>query len=374
MKAKATILTILLAVFYPFTFLVPFHRNRITFISLEHANLSKDFKVLYDRLCKSGQYDLKLVLFKFEPTIWGNFRYGLACVRQLFAVASSRLVLLDYNNFVIAKFPHRQRTKVMQVWHATGALKKFGNAVRRDYAIQHYDYAIVNSDFYQPIFAEAFNVPEAQVLVTGIPNNDKLFSTDFVSTTRARLLAEYPQLQGKKVVTYAPTFRGRITTAIHEVEADLAKVKAALGDDYVVVYKAHPLVEHSKYNHVPGVYELGDELISSTFCVTDVLVTDYSAIAIDWMVFDKPVISFAPDYKGYHRRPGFFIDYRHEFPGPITRNEAQLVAEIQSVDTPKAQAAAKRRRERFSHKVYRYMDGQSTGRVVAAIETIMQQV
>ncbi|MDU0402414.1 hypothetical protein KF7HA_00717 [Lactococcus lactis] len=33
--------------------------------------------------------------------------------------------------------------------------------------------SIVNSDFLKPIFARAFNLLESQVMVTGIPNNEK---------------------------------------------------------------------------------------------------------------------------------------------------------------------------------------------------------
>ncbi len=95
-------------------------------------------------------------------------------------IESSRLVIIDYNNFVVSKFPHRKNVKVLQLWHATGALKKFGNDVERDYIVNHYDYTIVNSDFLKPIFARAFNVIEDQVFVTGIPNNDKIFDQNFV--------------------------------------------------------------------------------------------------------------------------------------------------------------------------------------------------
>lgn len=50
MKTKSIILTIILGIFYPFSLIPGVRRNRITFISLEHDNLSKDFKLIYERL------------------------------------------------------------------------------------------------------------------------------------------------------------------------------------------------------------------------------------------------------------------------------------------------------------------------------------
>ena len=46
MKTKSIILTIILGIFYPFSLILRVKKNRITFISLEHDNLSKDFKLI----------------------------------------------------------------------------------------------------------------------------------------------------------------------------------------------------------------------------------------------------------------------------------------------------------------------------------------
>ena len=81
MKTKSIILTIILGIFYPFAFISRVKQNRITFISLEHDNLSKDFKLIYDRLSEKNKYELRTVLFKFESSLWGNIKYGYACIR-----------------------------------------------------------------------------------------------------------------------------------------------------------------------------------------------------------------------------------------------------------------------------------------------------
>jgi len=367
MKLKSVILTIILGIFYPFSLLFKVRRNRITFISLEHANLSKDFRLLYDRLQRDSEYDLQTVLFKFEPDFWGNLRYGLACIRQLFLIQSSRLVIIDYNNFVVSRFPHKKKVKVLQLWHATGALKQFGNDVDRDYVIHHYDYVIANSDFFKPIYSRAFNIPESCVKVTGIPNNDKIFKPEFVEKTKKHLLEKYPELRGKTVITYAPTFRGRISTRFKEAKIDLEALHQKLGNDYEIIYKAHPLIAHSKYAENPNVLFIKDELISSIFCVTDILISDYSAITIDWMAFNKPVVAYVPDLKKYAHKPGLNIDYMSEFPGAVVKDEEGLVKALKAGDIQEDQ----QRRARFTNKMYKYLDGEATGRVFELIKAIM---
>lgn len=369
MRLKSIVLTVILALFYPFTFLFRVHQNRITFISLEHDNLSKDFKILHDELSAKQEYEIKTLLFKFQPTFLGQLQYGLACIQQLFVLQSSKLVIIDYNNFVISKFLHRKGVKVLEIWHATAALKNFGNCVQRDYEIKNYDYAIANSDFYKGVYAQAFNLPEENVLVTGIPNNDKIFNDHFVQDTKARLLEKYPVLANKKVITYAPTFRGRISTYFKEAKIDLARVHQALGEDYVIIYKAHPLISGSAYENNPHVLFIEEEPISSIFCITDVLITDYSAIAVDWMVFDKPIIAYVPDFKSYSKKPGLTIDYLQEFPGAVTFNEGELIQALQATDSTSYQ----KERALFFKKTYNYCDGKATERVLKVIEDLMTE-
>ncbi|WP_270316004.1 CDP-glycerol glycerophosphotransferase family protein [Lactococcus petauri] len=369
MKIKSIVLTFILALFYPFTFLCRVHQNRITFISLEHENLSKDFKILHDELVVNQEYEIKTLLFKFQPTFWGQLQYGLSCIQQLFVLQSSKLVIIDYNNFVISKFPHRKEVKVLEIWHATAALKNFGNCVQRDYEIKNYDYAIANSDFYKRVYAQAFQLPESHVMVTGIPNNDKIFDEHFVKATKEQLLRKYPALVGKKVITYAPTFRGRISTYFKEVKLDLARVYQDLGEDYIIIYKAHPLISASAYESNPHVLFIEEEPISLIFCVTDVLVTDYSAIAVDWMVFDKPIVAYVPDFKSYSKKPGLTIDYLQEFPGDVTFNENELIQALQTTD----RASYKKERATFFQKTYNYRDGKATERVLRLIEDLMAE-
>ena len=367
MKIKSIILTIWLSLFYPFTYLVPLNKRRVAFVSLEHETLANDFKLIYQQLEKQPDIDLRTAMFKFTPNLIGNVKYAFACVHQLFLIQSSAVVLLDYNNYVVSRFPHRKGVRIVELWHATGALKKFGNEVARDYRIKNYDYVIANSDFFKQPYATAFNIDANRVVVTGIPLNDKLFDDKYKSTTRAAIMTKYPQLAGKTVVTYAPTFRGRIGTKIVEAPGDVDHIASLLTDDYVLAYKPHPLVSNVIDTKNPRVLKLDGIAIDDLFCATDILITDYSAITIDWMAFNKPVIAFTPDLDKYASSRGLLINYEQDFPGAITRTETELAETIMSTNLD----SNSDKRAKFKAMVYKYDDGRSTARVVDFIKELI---
>ncbi|WP_127850170.1 CDP-glycerol glycerophosphotransferase family protein [Lacticaseibacillus hulanensis] len=367
MKIKSIVLTIWLSLFYPFTYLLKLNKKRVAFVSLEHDKLANDFELIYQQLEKQSDIDLRTSLFKFTPNLIGNVKYAFACVHQLFLIQSSAVVLLDYNNYVVSRFPHRKGVRIVELWHATGALKKFGNEVARDYRIKNYDYVIANSAFFKQPYAAAFNIDKNRVVVTGIPLNDKLFDDQYKSETRMNVLQKYPQLVGKTVVTYAPTFRGRIGTKIIEAPGNVDKIASLLTDDYVVAYKPHPLVSNVIDTKNSRVLRIDDITINDLFCATDILVTDYSAITIDWMAFNKPVIAFTPDLDKYANTRGLLINYEQEFPGPITKTEIELAETIMSTDVN----SNSDKRAKFKAMVYEYDDGESTARVVDFIKKMI---
>lgn len=84
--------------------------------------MSGDFKLIDKQLRHENKYDIHYILLKFEKNLWGNFKYFLNCLKQLVEIKKSSLVILNDNNYVIS---HMKPTnvKVLQVWHACGAVK-----------------------------------------------------------------------------------------------------------------------------------------------------------------------------------------------------------------------------------------------------------
>ena len=137
-----------------------------------------------------------------------------------------------------------------------------------------------------------------------------------MAQARARVLAAFPQLAGRRVVLYAPTFRGRGPDKRPAEGLDPAALRALLPPEYALVLKSHPnldpqLVATSGYDAVIDPAAEIDEV----FAATDVFVTDYSSSIFEWAVLRRPLIVLVPDLAEYERDPGLYLDYRTQMIG-----------------------------------------------------------
>jgi len=366
MKLKRWIMDIVLTMLRPFLLFMKINPNKITFISLESTILTGDFQLVAIELEKYRNYEVKYILVKFEKTLKGYIEYFFSCIHQFFAINTSRVVILDYNNYVANGFK-RKGVQVLQLWHATGAIKKFGNDAFRDYPINGYDALIVNSEAFKPIFASAFSMDESKIHVTGIPKTDRFFNEDKRKSDRVLLESIYPQIKNKKVILYAPTFRGKLFHGFNHMNIDLQKVIASLDDDYVILYKMHPLISEVCFEDSDRVINCNSMSIRKLFSITDFLISDYSAIIYDFSVYEKPMIFYTPDLEEYEQKVGIYFDYKTEIPGPICETEEELIACLKenTFDLDKV--------KQFKHKYFQYFDGKSTQRVVSLIDELMKK-
>jgi CDP-ribitol ribitolphosphotransferase len=166
---------------------------------------------------------------------------------------------------------------------------------------------------------------------------------------------------GRRVVLYAPTFRGdSVTDARATDDLDLGVLRAALGDDHVLLIRLHPFIRSST--------TIGPELrgfaidvsdhpdINELMLVSDVLVTDYSSAIYEFALLGRPMVFFAPDYDAYERERGFYFDYRTGVPGPIFETTEALAAYLRAGEFDLDRV------ERFRRASFDVADGRSTVR------------
>ena len=345
---------------------VKIQENKITFISYKSEKLEKEFKLIAKSLEKEGKYNLVYILIKYQNTLIGKIKYLFNCVKQLYHINTSKIVILDYNNFVVSNFK-RKETKVIQVWHASGAIKKFGNDIKREYEIKNYDYILSSSKFWEDIYSSAFNVSKESVIPLGIPRTDILFNPKKLKKYKSDILQKYPKIRNKKVVLYAPTFRGDPINGVSYQKIDLKYIKNKLGSDYIIIYKLHPWLEEVKMYHEndDGIINGNKESIKKLFAVTDYLICDYSAVIFDFSILEKPMIFFVPDLEEYKNDRGMYEEYEKFIPGPICKTEDDVLNVIENycfnIDELKE----------FKNKYFDFKDGKSTERVVDFIKNLI---
>jgi CDP-glycerol glycerophosphotransferase (TagB/SpsB family) len=304
------------------------------------------------------------------------WRHILFAVRSGYHLAASRVFVVDDYFFPMYVITPRAGTTRIQVWHAAGAFKKFGYSVvdkafGADSSLvdkvaihSNYDLALVSSMRIAPHYAEAFNA--RQDIFTshlGIPRTDLFGDPERRAVAEASVRARFPQLAGRKVVLYAPTFRGKsIRRARYADLMDLDAMHAGLGDEWVVLLKLHPFVRRAV--RIPD--NLRDFVIDASsepdvnelMLVADVLVTDYSSVIYEFALLARPILFLAPDEGAYDRERGFYFDFRAEAPGPIFDTTDGLAAAIAAGGHDLDRVRA------FANASFDVTDGRATQRLV----------
>ena len=317
-------------------------RDRVVLASSHTSRLSGNLEFIADELARRNMSSHVVVLATTSRRgLLGTFATFAAGVRAEYYLATSRLFVVDDYFFPLYVVTPKPGTTVVQTWHASGAFKKVGYSVldksfgASEELVRHvrihsnYDVVLVGSQTAVPAYAEAFGQPpERFVSSLGIPRTDLFFDAQRVASTAAAVRAKYSLREGKRVVLYAPTFRGdsRHEASYHD-HLDLEVMHERLGDSAVLLLRLHPFVashtaiDPSLAGFVINVSDHPD--INELMLVSDILVTDYSSAIFEFALLGRPMAFFAPDFEDYEAERGFYFHYVDQVPGPIfTTSEA----------------------------------------------------
>lgn len=364
MGIKKVIIYALLRFLSIFLCFTKIDRDKITFVTLTSGELTGDFKLLASELEKTKRYKVRYILIRFEKNLKGDFLYLLNCIKQLFVINTSALVIINDNNYVISNFK-RKGVKVLQVWHACGAVKKFGNDIAREYPIRNYDYVLSTSKKWKPVYARAFDVPEERVLPLGMPRTDVLFHENILEQYREKMLQKYPVLHGKYVVLYAPTFRGNIVKGLRYDRLDVKKLIHRLPENYVLLTRMHPLLNDVSLGEHERILNMDHEELNKLLAVTDCFISDYSSIVFDYSVLEKKMVFYVSDLEEYKNEIGLNVEYEM-MPGKICRTEEELAEALSE------RSYDKERVRQFKEEYFTYRDGKSVERITKFVERIMK--
>jgi CDP-ribitol ribitolphosphotransferase len=286
--------------------------------------------------------------------------YLLHLIGATWALQRARVTVID-NAWLPAHITTpRAGCSVIQVWHAEGAYKRFGHATRgassgadgalRELIHRGYSDALVSSESVRPAYAEAFRMPLDHVHAVGPLRGAWLADPATVSSRKRTLLAGYPELTGKRVLLYAPTFRGRGAQRETQLTISPEAIAAALPHDWIVAIKAHPLVpitaKLSGAQSTSGGCVTLDAAtpIDELFPIADALFTDYSSSIFLWSILERPLLLAVADAEEYAQDPGLFLDPRSsESIGIRVKSAQEVVAALTAVGPSAAVDQARQR-------------------------------
>lgn len=352
-------------------------RRRVLFATAHADRIGGNLAFIRDELARRRlPVEVAVQAHRARGGAMGRLSGALAAFRAGWALARARVVVIDDYHFAVYVIRPRAGSTIVQTWHASGAFKKFGHSasghsfgadavLRRRVRIHaNYDLALVGSRASAPAFAEAFGMPADRIISSiGIPRTDLLLDPARRERARDGVSHRLRLPAGKRIILYAPTFRGdRITQARHRDDLDLVRLAATLGDDHVLLLRMHPFVSRAA-RIGPGAASFvidasAEPDVNALMLVSDVLVTDYSSAIFEFSLLGRPMAFFAPDLAEYERDRGLYVDYRAWVPGPVFDDTDALAAWIRS-----GEADLDRVRD-FARRSFEIADGRASARFV----------
>ena len=241
----------------------------------------------------------------------------------------------------------------VQCWHGT-PLKKLGldienytgtkistKDLHNNYRVdaQRYSYLVSPSDFFKEKITSAFGLKEVgkenSFIEKGYPRNDFLY--EFTESDSNRIKEKLNIPNDKKIILYAPTWRENQHKPgvgyTYDLGLDFDKLQRELQEEYVILFRAHYFISNAfdfkKYDgFIINVSKYDD--INDLYVASDMLITDYSSVFFDYANLNRPIIFYMYDFEEYKNNMRDFYISVDELPGPIVKDEINLINEIKA--------------------------------------------
>lgn len=216
------------------------------------------------------------------------------------------------------------------------------------------DYLISANSLMDDMYLKAYKLDglfEGKVLQSGYPRLDTTLHCN-----REEVLQELRSHgvrvdDSKKIVLYAPTWKGRDfynpDCDIDDYIALKKKIEQKVGSEYQVLIKVHQII----YKYIKDEIDQYDYIVPATvdanrvLSVADVLISDYSSIFFDFLVTGRPVLFYIPNINSYKKNRGLNLTL-DELPGPYTDCLDEIVKWLGDVQAACAESEEKYRKMR----------------------------
>lgn len=190
---------------------------------------------------------------------------------------------------------------------------KRGGIYNKHFTYKHYDYICETSAMMSKITSSEYLVSENKFVNIGFSRNDTIGGSNKLKAVEKWLNEK--GCKGKKIIVYVPTFRthkidySEINVLGFRDDGELTKLLEK--NNAVIVVKLHTIQSRWPSELPKNIINFEptyDFTIYDMFCVTDLLISDYSSISTDFLLAHKPVIYNFSDYNEYDADRGFSFD------------------------------------------------------------------
>ncbi len=353
----------------------PVDERKAVFIELRYDTLSASLQLLREGMEKDDRFDVHVRCMNSSAR--KKLQHYKDCRELVAFLADAKYIITSDGSSIMGCLPMRPETVFVNTWHACGAFKRFGMSTGDKFfgastkrQLQHpaygnVNYVTVSSPEVVWAYAEAMHLPQEVVHPVGVSRTDVFFDEARRKSAYEALYEKFPAAKGKKVILFAPTYRGHLKTATTAVEFRPEVFAHSLRDDYVLVIKHHPLVQ--SIPEIPAdlrgtfAYDATREMnIEDLLFTADLCITDYSSIVFEYSLLLRPMLFFAYDLEEYYDWRGFYYPYEEMTPGPVCKKNEEMVEYIIRMDRAFDPARVEQFRDRFMSGC----DGHATERIL----------
>lgn len=341
----AAAIKLMRAYYQVFEHLFPKHGKNVMFMTETKDYLWGNLKYINDRIIERGLEEKFHITYSLRKAV-GHHKSVFSWVKLVTNIAKQDYIFVDDYVPIFGFLDLNKRTKLIQVWHAGEGFKAVGycrfGKVGTPFPVgschKKYDYVITGSKRLVHIFEEVFGIPENAFLPLGMARLDGFLDQDKIESFRKSFYEEHPEWKSKKIILFAPTYRGKgQKTAYYDYDKlDMKAIYDFCGDEYIWAFKMHPFIDEEP--PVPDEYKerIVDlsyyENINDLYYVTDILITDYSSNYFEYALMEKPVIFFTYDREIYELTRGVHRPVKESAPGKVCDTFDEMMEALENHD------------------------------------------
>lgn len=272
-------------------------------------------------------------------------------------------------------FKKRKGQCYVQTWHGGPGLKKVEQDCEQALSREYLDYARRDSRYIDVFLSccrwcsKLYHTSfwyDGPLLEKGIPKNDLYFQDP--APVRQKVHDYYHLPAETKLILYAPTYRDSRKTDMYNLDYErlLTVLSETFSGDWAVLVRLHPNVNEKDYavTYTDRILEASSyENMQELLVASQMIISDYSGCAFDYLVLKRPGFLYAEDYEELKRTKDYYFSLE-ELPFSLAFSNEELMEHIRTFDP----AAYEKKCDAYLERIQYFDTGHAAEAVVEFVE------
>ena len=355
-------------------------QNKIVLVNFLGRGYGDSPKYIAEEILRQSlPYDLVWLVYDMSNSFPNGIRkVKFYSIRSRYELATARIIISNTKG----KLPYiKKKTQYyIQTWHGGFGVKyierdaekflpdKYVRDSKYDSSIT--DLVLSGSEFQTKVIQDSFWY-NGEIFKKGVPRNDVFFNCSEEMICQLRI--KYGLNTSCKIVLYAPTFRDDDSIDAYQLDAVLLlqSLKTKTGEDWKLIIRLHPGIAGKS-----NIFDYDNDIINGSefadsqelLVISDLLITDFSSMMMDFGIMKKPVLLFITDLEDYIRKCRGVRPLFYQLPFQLCRSNDELSQAVIGFDI----LGYRERLSTFMDKYFiSYDDGHASEHVVERIKERM---